>query len=196
MPRFDIGATAKFQSRDGGITKGGLVRNGFLEFSGKDTVWSWMRPALATSVEAPFTGSGLGLFKVGTTLYGMGFKGTGAVGTAQSEAVTFSTSTTAFTLVAGSAATSFGFAAGIGSITPTTYKGIAINEVSVDTSASELTVNITGTLAQNFFTSINLNGSNFASSAASFSTPGNSIWLWGTSTPISAIGTYTGNFKS
>ena len=76
MPRFDIGATAKFQSRDGGITKGGLVRNGFTEKKGKDSVWSWMRPALGTRVAAPGTSSGMGFFRHGTQLYGMVSNGT------------------------------------------------------------------------------------------------------------------------
>jgi hypothetical protein len=73
--RFDISSASQLESRDGGISKGGLVKNGFAEVDGAGERWANMRPALATSAVASFTG-GLGLFKVGTALYGMGNNGT------------------------------------------------------------------------------------------------------------------------
>ena len=74
--RFDIGAVSKFQSREGGLDKGGLVRNGFTEKKGTNSVWSWMRPALGTEVSAPGTSTGLGFFRAGTQLFGMVTQGT------------------------------------------------------------------------------------------------------------------------
>lgn len=74
--RFDLGAASRFQSRDGGITKGGLVRNGFIEAKGTQGVWSFQRPALGTKATTTFTGSGLGLFLIGTGLFGVTNNGT------------------------------------------------------------------------------------------------------------------------
>ena len=76
-PRFDLILASDFQSRDGGITKGGLVRNGFVERDQDKEPWLWQRPALGTKAAAPLTGAGLGLFFVSTVLWGMYGTGTG-----------------------------------------------------------------------------------------------------------------------
>lgn len=73
--RFDISAASLLESRDGGITKGGLVRNGFTDLDGAGERWANMRPSLATGVLGSFSG-GLGLFQIGSNLYGMGNNGT------------------------------------------------------------------------------------------------------------------------
>ncbi len=74
--RFDLAAASELQSRDGSITKGGLVRNGFLEKDRDGELWFWQRPALGTKAAAPLTGLGLGVFYVGTVLWGMYHNGT------------------------------------------------------------------------------------------------------------------------
>lgn len=86
-PRFDIGPAAKFQSRDGGLGTGGLIRNGFLE-KAPGGVWSWQRPALAPGNGAPFIGTALGMLVLGGTLYGVGV---GTVGTASSWTIQITT---------------------------------------------------------------------------------------------------------
>lgn len=129
--RFDIGAAAPLQSRDGGLDKGGLIRNGFVE-KAPDGVWSWQRPALATGMAAPFAGTGLALIPYGGTLYGVISNGTATTylfirGTA--------TSTNRFTLVGGTGvdgtSTYIGFDSyglgGFGSITPGTVSGRFVN---------------------------------------------------------------------
>lgn len=71
MSRFDLASVSRLQSRDGGLTKGGLHRNGFVEKRKDGAVWVWQRPALNSGVAAPVTGSGMGLYLVGTTLWGV-----------------------------------------------------------------------------------------------------------------------------
>lgn len=84
--RFDLLSLAILESRDGGITKGGLVRNGYVELDGATVKWSCMRPALATHSFSPITGTGLGLFILGTVLYGLGV---GTSGTSTSWTIAF-----------------------------------------------------------------------------------------------------------
>lgn len=55
------------------------MRNGFAEVEPEGTsnvVWAWQRPALVHSTNAPITGSGLGLYLVGTALWGVYHNGT------------------------------------------------------------------------------------------------------------------------
>lgn len=73
--RFDLFVSCDLQSRDGSLTKGGLVRNGFSE-KDREGEWMWARPALGTKAAAPVTGTGLGLYLVGTTLWGLYHNGT------------------------------------------------------------------------------------------------------------------------
>ena len=129
--RFDIGAAAPFQSRDGGLTKGGLHKNGFVEKS-PDGVWSWQRPALATSMAAPVVGSGLGLIPYGSSLYGVISNGTA---TTYLYARGTTTSTNQFILGGGTGidgtSTYIGFdlvgLGGFGSVTPSTVSGRLVN---------------------------------------------------------------------
>lgn len=65
MPRFDL-STVHLQSRDGSLTKGGLIKNGFVE-KDVDGVWSWQRPALSSL--AAGLGTGQGLITLNGTMY-------------------------------------------------------------------------------------------------------------------------------
>lgn len=82
--RFDLASVSRFQSRLGDLTKGGLVRNGFVEPRADKDTWSWMRPALVLRSSAPIVGTGLGLLIAGTTLFGLYI---GTSGTATSKAL-------------------------------------------------------------------------------------------------------------
>lgn len=70
--RFDIALRANVQSRDGSITKGALMRNGFVEKEGTAGV-AYQRPGLGSRTPALATGAGLGMLPVGTGLYGFYF---------------------------------------------------------------------------------------------------------------------------
>jgi hypothetical protein len=75
VPRFDLGDVCKFQSPFGGLSTGGLIRNGFIE-PGTAGPWVWPRPALSLRQATPATGTALGLVVVGTALYGILHNGT------------------------------------------------------------------------------------------------------------------------
>lgn len=83
--RFDLFAAADLQSRDGGLSKGSLIHNGFAEKDQNGEQWMWQRPGLGTQVAPPIAGNGLGLYLVGTALWGLYHAGTG---TATSQTVT------------------------------------------------------------------------------------------------------------
>ena len=74
--RFNMLAATELESRDGSISKGGLIRNGFVEKDADGELWMWQRPTLGTRAAAPITGAGLGIYYVGTVLWGVFHNGT------------------------------------------------------------------------------------------------------------------------
>ena len=75
--RFDVSLTGELRSRDGGLSREPYIKNGFAEAdTGERPMWNWQRPALKTATNAPITGAGLGLFLVGTQLWGIYHNGT------------------------------------------------------------------------------------------------------------------------
>lgn len=76
-----------------------------------------------------------------------------------------------------------------GSLTPDTFNGSQVfalfsTDALNETPVPHCGIVLTGTLAQNFFTSITMNGVTFTSAAATFdnvSIPGYSYWEWGAS---------------
>lgn len=202
MSRFDIGAVSQFQSRDGGITKGGIVRNGFTEINGKDSVWSWMRPALATSAEAEISG-GLGLFKVGTTLYGMGNNGT-----AFSWQVTLGVHSLTLNAQA-ITANIYGYEGvyyNTGGLTPVAWFGRIPHWLYVNTSGSgytELGLSGSSAAGKAAIGTLAVNGTFALGTAATFvvmtATQGTSAilvsnWTWNGFKPFSTSGIYAGFF--
>ena len=191
MSRFDISQASQFESRDGGITKGGLVRNGFSEVDGAGERWANMRPSLATSAPAAFTGSGQGLFKVGASLYGMGFEGTGTEGTAGSWQIQMGFFP--FTLDAGSSGLTFGYSPSDipgGALTPSVWKGYTVADLFVSGGTQVLLGFTTGAVPSNAFTKLRINGFDFNMSDGSYS--GNS-WSW-SGAPITGTGVYSGGY--
>lgn len=77
MPRFDVSLTSELQSRDGSLSREPFIKNGFAEAGGQEQpTWNWQRPALTTGTNAPISGAGLGLYFVGTVLWGIYHNGT------------------------------------------------------------------------------------------------------------------------
>lgn len=60
------------QSRDGGISKGAITYNGFVEQEGTVGI-AYQRAALSSRTPAPVSGAGLGVLPAGTGLYGFYF---------------------------------------------------------------------------------------------------------------------------
>lgn len=186
--RFDISVESRFESRDGGITKGGLVKNGFSEVDGAGERWANMRPALATGVTAGIPG-GLGLFLVGSTLYGMGTSGSWQV----------VLGATPFTLDAQDAGGGvFEFRRGVdGTLTPSTWSGKAVDVLGAQFfgGTGNFFLEVPGTLSQSIWGTIVMNGSPFRTSTATFTVSGGvTSWRWDTA-PFSTVGTYAGSFK-
>lgn len=204
--RFDIGAAAPLQSRDGGLTKGGQIRNGFVE-KAPDGVWSWQRPALATSMAAPITGTGLGLIPYGGSLYGV-IRGTSGTATTY---VTTRAGTTAFSLLAeysvtgttssGQVQSILGYSPLGGTLGPSTWKGQTVGVLAAvdnaDTGASAFNLSFLGSLASPPINRFTLGGGTYILSQASYSYDGTnnlSLWNWSFPGAITAPGTYTGAF--
>ena len=80
--RFNMLQATELESRDGGLTKGGLVRNGFVEKDADGELWMWQRPALGTRLSAAPLTAGLGIYFVGTVLWGA-YHGTSGTATSQ-----------------------------------------------------------------------------------------------------------------
>ncbi len=210
-PRFDIAAVSQLQSRDGGLTKGGLTRNGFAEKSGGG-LWSWQRPALATGVQAPLTGNGLGLYLVGTALWGVYSTG-GTIAVSYRIGLATGTSTTtgsSYTLNAGVIDSDlFGYmnfvpSNSFGQVNPGVWAGGTVGRLSVSTSGTTILA-VQGTYTQGKFSALSLNGADFLTSTAAFSlmtqgtgafVAGYSQWVWTGVTPISASGLYGGKFST
>ena len=194
MPRFDIGPAAEFESRDGGVGTGGLVRNGFLEED--EGVWSWQRPALAPGMAAPFSGTALGMLVLGTTLYGIGVA---TSGTASSYTIT--PGSTPFVLNVGRVGTSTlddvvaGFLSGVlGGLSPSTWKGAPVAVLVSGGTTQVLATTIlafSGSVASNFITGLTLQGQTFRTATAVYSTIG---WIWPSVLISTSTGTYTGRF--
>lgn len=189
--RFDISVESRFESRNGGITKGGLVRNGFSEVDGAGERWSWMRPSLATGVTAEIPG-GMGLFKVGTDLYGMGTSGSWLVQLG---------GTTAWAVNAADFGGIFGYgistSAGTsttGSLSPLVWKGKTVSELF--SGPSSLTVSFFGAVNTGVFTWIRFSTRTALFNQAVVSTAdGQTHYDWGTIGLYTATGTFTGAFK-
>lgn len=202
--RFDIGAAAPFQSRDSGLTKGGLHKNGFVEKS-PDGVWSWQRPALATSMAAPVVGSGLGLIPYGNSLYGVISNGTATT------YLTTRAGTTAFTLLAsyvptgttsgGQIQSILGYSPLGGTLGPSTWKGQTVGVLAAvdnaDVGESAFNLSFLGSLASPPINRFTLGGGTYILSQASYSYDGTnnlSLWNWPFPGAITVPGTYTGVF--
>jgi len=193
MPRFDIGPAAEFESRDGGLGTGGLIRNGFVE-KAPGGVWSWQRPGLAPGQAAPFTGTALGMLALGTSLYGIGNNGT---------ATSFTIiipRPTSFTLVAGLMGTSpvtYGYITPfVGSLSPASWNGATVGIFSSTPSATGLT--LSGSYAQTFLKSVRVGGNTVFTATATYSYAGTlnqTVWSWGGSVLIPAAGNYSGAFR-
>lgn len=185
LKRFDLGALSSLQSRDGSVSKGGLTRNGFVEKDG-ESVWSWQRPALGSGDAAPFAGSGLGMFIVGTTLYGMF-----SAGTATSRAVTFYG--TSFSLVAGTHTggdNEIGYfvsgTTSVGSLAPPSLLKQTVNALEYNGSAGTRTLFSFGTavLSSTAFSFLVIGTTTLARSTATYGTAAYgttaaATWRWG-----------------
>ena len=181
MPRFDLAKESTFQSRDGGVSKGGLVRNGFTERDGEGA-WSWQRPALGSGEAAPFSGQGLGMFVWGTNLYAMYFP---AGGTATSGNVLTGG---AFTLTAGTHTggnNEIGYIspAGIGTINPSTIRGHFVSNLysNTMTGTNRATWFGYGTtpVSAGRFSSLVLGTTTLGTSSAAINTVGTTaFWAW------------------
>lgn len=96
----------------------------------------------------------------------------------------------------------FGKSSGSGSISPTTYAGFTIRDMSVqmidpnpDPIFYTTTVRLTGASSQNTFTSVTINGVTLTSVSATFSLVPVATWQWDTPTgSLTAAGTYTVSF--
>lgn len=213
MPRFDIGPAAPLQSRDGSLSKGGQIRNGFLEKDQDGKVWSWQRPALDTGVAAPFTGNGLGLYLVGTVLWGAYSTGgtSGGVAYRVGYATNTNTATTAITIALKSNATFFtvsynatGTAYAPSTLAPNTWRGQVVTDIHYSyqtlTSGTSVTaphahVTAAGMIAKNFYRYLHLNGVTWGFSTSSYGvSSGNTDWVWWGTPPALPEGTYTGGF--
>lgn len=193
MPRFDIGPAAEFESRDGGIGTGGLVRNGFLEED--EGVWSWQRPALSSGQAAPFSGTALGMLVLGTGLYGLGHNGTASSFTIE---IKFNTSATLFTLVAG---TIDGGVFGrdtpppVGSVDPASWKGLSVAQLFSDTGGSPYTrLAFEGSMSTSSLTAFSVGVSTLTLAAGS-AHPSGTAWQWGGVAIIPTGGIHTGAFR-
>lgn len=205
MPRFDIGPAAEFESRDGGLGTGGLIRNGFLE-ADKGGVWSWQRPGLAHGMTAPFTGTAMGLLLLGTELYGVGVE---TSGTASSYRITFGTSSFSLVAVEGTFTSgtttipAYGLKAGAGSVSPGTWNGAVVVELfgqlgkpAPPTIDPESYLTLAGSRAAGFISTVRVGSTTKQTSAASVSyAGGNTTWRW-TGSPIFAgsTGTFAGGY--
>lgn len=197
MPRFDLASVSQIQSRDGGVTKGGLMRNGFVEKDRDGETWCWQRPALVSTLAAPFGTIGQGLYVSATSLWGVYNDGT-------ARGVSINTATTAYTLVAGTVdGGNYGalISQGIGSVTPSTWAGFAVDAlyVGVATMGADAGIwfSVSGVTTQGRFKSLTLNGQTVQASAAAFSNPSGtgSLWRW-SNIPLTTGGTYAGNFAA
>lgn len=210
--RFDISEASKLQSRDGGITKGGLVRNGFVE-TNKAGRWNWQRPALGSGAAAPFSGRGLGLYIVGTgtseVLWGLFHAGTGAA-VATSGAVTLGANNITWNAQDVLGGIIYGYE-GVyynqGSISPTSWFGRPNMWLYVNTSGSGYTeLGLLGSSAsgKSALQILSLNGTAVTGVAAAtftvmLATQGTtqitvSNWTWPGYRPITGTGIYTGFF--
>lgn len=145
--RFDLSSTSLLESRDGGISKGGLVRNGFVEQDGAGERWSNARPGLATSALSPFSGPGQALIPISTPS-GVSLYGVGALSSASHTSASWvvNLGTRNFTLIAADLGGIWGFAistvgtgATSGNLSPSTWKGFPMGEVLSNTSGALLT---------------------------------------------------------
>lgn len=193
MPRFDIGPAAEFESRDGGLGTGGLIRNGFVE-KAPGGVWSWQRPGLAPGQAAPFTGTALGMLALGTSLYGIGNNGT-----ATSFTIVIPRPTS-FTLVAGLMGTSpvtYGYITpSVGSLSPASWNGATVGLIS----SSNITaaVLLLGSYASTFLKSVRVGGVIAYTAVATYSyngTTSQTYWAWPGLNLVPAPGSYSGAFR-
>lgn len=205
--RFDIAAVVGLQSKGGGLGTGAQIRNGFVEAQRNGELWSWQRPALETGAVAPLTGVGLGMYLVGTQLWGLYNISSTAASTATSQTISIlRSSTTAFTLVAATSADAEaieyyneGTGAITGTLTPSTWAGRFTWNLGVLQATPQLRFGWGGTGNSAGFLSITLGTTTWSFGTAGF-TPfgtGSGRWGWnvGGSNPISSAGTYTGNFR-
>ena len=208
-PRFDLAAASQLQSRDGGLTKGGLMRNGFVEKAAGGESWCWQRPPLVSTFSSPFAGTGQGFYVSAAALWGI-FNN----GTAYSQPV--SGGTGRFTLYAGTVDSNvFGLDLNVttagttteGDLVPSTFAGYQVRQLyQAITADKSLQISMFGSAAQSRFTSFLLPGGTFATSTAAYSygtaTVGTgsylfSLWVWGTVTSgINTGGTYAGTFSA
>lgn len=190
MARFDLAEASQLESRDGGVSKGGLVRNGFVERDGEE-VWSWQRPALNTYMAAPLVGSGLGLYGVGTVLWSMYHSG--GTGGGISFRVGYTTSSSQLVAISTGNLTGYDNATSYGSLSPGTFGGATVTAVynsTISPSAINLRVRVDGVTDPDFWTKITVGGIEVLSSSRNgFS--GNQ-WFW-THLPVfsTGAGTYT-----
>ena len=156
------------------------------------------RPSLVGTYEVTTPGAGLGLF-VRTTPGAPGVPATPELVTIVGSILTTSPSAQineTHTLVATQADVEYvGFDL-IGtfpgsSITPSTYNGTEIRALyCIPPSTDETLFGVAGVVAQDFFTSILLNGVTLLSADATFTTGTNSQWEWPGVRPITVAGTY------
>lgn len=202
--RFDMGPASDLQSRDGLTSKGGLIKNGFVEKDRDGAVWSWQRPGLYTGTAAPFTGTALGLILHGGTLYGVA-KGTG-VSTATSFSITLRPGPNRFTLYAGTVdSTNFGYNSALhggpaGNISPLVWGTFTVGGLYVYNvgTASNLGAHLLldGASSQSALTSLKIGATTLAGAAATFvGTGGFGHWTWANLYPYQGPGVYNGSFS-
>lgn len=206
MPRFDLASKSQLQSRDGGITKGGLMKNGFVEKDKDGETWCWQRPALVNTFSSPFAASGQGLYVSAAALWGV-FNTGSAVGLQIAGPVPYILQ--AGTIDGGH----FGFYSlgnpgnDFGTMTPGAWgSGGTVGSLEVWIAGTGTTIlSIQGTHTQGRFTSVTLNGSSFLTSTAAMSTFtdgtgatqfGYTRWTWNGVRPISTGGSYAGIFAA
>lgn len=199
MPRFDIGPAAEFESRNGGIGTGGLVRNGFLEDD--EGVWSWQRPALGFGQAAPFSGTALGMLVLGDTLYGVGVSSNGIA----SSFVVAVPQLTPFTINIGRIGTGSQddvvagyFEGAMGALNPSTWRSAVVSALVVGGPNQVLgtsVLSVYGTVSANHFTGVHLQGNTLYTAHASFSVVGGfSGWTWSSLLMGTSTGIHTGAF--
>ena len=82
---------------------------------------------------------------------------------------------------------------GVGSVSPATYSGSTIRQISSDTVASIVFLVLSGVQIQSFFTTFDFDGTILLSASANsfFISGGHSFWRWNGVAPISSIGSYS-----